>query len=35
MFERSTVVLVETCICRNRKSARGLEDVREQRTAKV
>jgi hypothetical protein len=29
MFERSPVVLVETSTCRNRRSARGLEDVRE------
>jgi hypothetical protein len=31
MFERSPVVLVETCICRSRTSARGLEGAREQR----
>jgi hypothetical protein len=34
MFERSPIVLVETSTCRNRRSARGLEDVREQRADK-
>jgi hypothetical protein len=35
MFERSPVVLVETAICRDRTSARGLEAVRDSERAKV
>jgi len=34
MFEWSVVVLAETSICRSRKSARGLEGAREERTNK-
>jgi hypothetical protein len=34
MFERSSVVLVRTFICRSRTSARGLEGAREQRAAR-
>jgi len=33
MFEWSVVVLVETDICRNRRSARGLPNAREKRRA--
>jgi hypothetical protein len=35
MFERSTGVLVETWICRSRRSARGLEVARESERSEV